>query len=775
MATITSSKKTAPMSVRARLTDALVPGHGPRHGALLGTLGAFALFAVVRLVYLPSGFGPLFDAALVIGSTVIVGGALVIIVALLLTAMRRLPRVIAGSVVGAAALMTIGSFHAPSISLVASAASLCVAAMLLGATIGAIKSDRFRDFTRANKALTLLVLVVAGAYSIGFVSTLARDGDVSNISSWRPQTSAMPAHLSVTNPGATGPYRVKTLFYGPGTDIRRPEYSSTVGIRTRTVDASAFFKGFSGWRRWVRGRFWGFDVDKLPLNARVWYPDGPGPFPLALIAHGNHRMNDFSDPGYQYLGELLASRGFILASVDQNFLNGTAGFREPTAAELPRAQEHAVRGWLLLEHLRLWHEWNQDPGSTFFGKVDVGRIALMGHSRGGEAAATAAMFNRMNYYPEDATIRFDYDYAIKSIVAIAPSDRQYDPAGQPRWIEDVSYLTLQGAHDADLSSFAGSRQADRVRFTGPGPSFTAEIWAYRANHGQFNTAWGRADFPPPLGWFLNVASLMPGDEQRRISKTYIAAFLETTLNGQRQYLPLFKDWRTGRHWLPETIYVNRYRDASYVPLATFQEDANLSSTTAKGGTITGENLTLWREGRIPTRRGDRNSNGLFLGWRRLQGRTPPVYTISLPRDSAQVWHLNNQSTVELSIAVLDQDAPFPSGAARERQRAASHREAPDFTIELIASDGRAVEAPVQRFADIPPPLKETFTKFDFVEGDRYGRDWEPVFQTIRAPLAAFTATGGPTFDPQKLVAIRLKFDRTATSVVCISGIGFGSD
>ena len=33
-----------------------------------------------------------------------------------------------------------------------------------------------------------------------------------------------------------------------------------------------------------RKDFWGFDLKKAPINARVWYPDGPGPFPLALIA-----------------------------------------------------------------------------------------------------------------------------------------------------------------------------------------------------------------------------------------------------------------------------------------------------------------------------------------------------------------------------------------------------------------------------------------------------------------------------------------------------------
>ena len=40
----------------------------------------------------------------------------------------------------------------------------------------------------------------------------------------------------------------------------------------------------------------------LGVNARVWYPDGPGPFPLALIVHGNHKMAEFSDPGYAISG-----------------------------------------------------------------------------------------------------------------------------------------------------------------------------------------------------------------------------------------------------------------------------------------------------------------------------------------------------------------------------------------------------------------------------------------------------------------------------------------
>ena len=129
-------------------------------------------------------------------------------------------------------------------------------------------------------------------------------------------------------------------------------------------------------------------------------------------------------------------------------------------------------------------------------------------------------------------------------------------------------------------------------------AFNAKLIAdFRANHGQFNTVWGRTDTESPLSWLLNLKPLMLGEEQRRISKTYIAAFLEATLRDRREYLPLFQDWRAARLWLPDTLYVNRYQDASYVPLAIFDEDADVTTTTAPGGHMAGENLSIWREGR----------------------------------------------------------------------------------------------------------------------------------------------------------------------------------
>ena len=745
---------------------AIRPGPEARRGAAWGTLAAAAACVVIAGLYLRTGFGYAFDFAFAAVVAAILIPLVALAVALLLTIARKLPRMATGMIVGSCSIVML-VWSPPQLGVVMAIAAGLIEGFL-GASIATFLVGHFAQAARSKKIVTVLLCVLAVAGNIYIVWLLAHEGSMEKITAWKPAANTMPARLTVPNPSENGPHAVQRLFYAAGTDIRRPEYGASVAIKTRTVDASDFFKDFKGWKHWARKKYWGFDAEKLPLNARVWYPDGPGPFPVVLIVHGNHDMVEFSDPGYAYLGELLASRGFILASVDENFLNSGL-FHDP-----PKQQ--AVRGWLLLEHLKLWREWNRKAGNPFFGKVDMARIALMGHSRGGEAAATAALFNHMKYCPEDANIRFDYGFAIQAVVAIAPADGQYKPAGQHRWIEDVSYLTLQGAHDADVSSFMGSRQWDHVRYTKPGPWFKAEIYAYRANHGQFNTVWGRTDAGEPLSWLLNLKPLMPGDEQRRISKTYIAAFLEATLNGRHEYLPVFQDWRVARAWLPDTVYVNRYQDASYVALASFAEDADITTATAPGGLITGENLSVWHEGRIPWRDGDRDYNGVFLGWNRAKGAPAAAYAIRLPEGAAAKWQLGSTSTFDLSLAALDENAPLPGKKKDEKESDKSkekERESPDFTVELVTADGAVATAPVSRFAAVPPPLKEKFTKLDPIESFAYEKDWEPVLQTVRIPLTAFQTAGGRPLDPQKLTTVRLKFDRTAMSVICISSVGFG--
>jgi dienelactone hydrolase len=757
---------------------AIRPGLEARRGAVWGTLAAAAVCVIVGGLYLQTGFGYIFDFAFCILFAAVFIPLVALLVVLLLSIFRKLPRYATGVIVGSC--MVVMMLWGPPQLGVFMAILMGLATGMLGATIATFFWGNFGQAALSKKIIVALLFLLALAGNVFFVWLFAHAGSMDKLITWKPAADSMPAKLAAPDPSAPGPFRVLKLFYGVGNDIRRTEYGSSVAIKTRTVDSSDFFKDFEGWKRWSRKKYWGFDVDKLPLNACVWYPDGPGPFPLALMVHGNHNMADFSDPGYAYLGELLASRGIIFASIDENFLNSGL-FHDP-----PKQQ--AVRGWMLLEHLKLWKRWNQTNGNPFHGKVDMSRIAVMGHSRGGEAAATAAAFNRMKYAPEDANIKFDYNFSIKAVVAIAPADGQYKPAGQPRWIEDVSYLTLQGAHDMDVSSFDGSRQWDHVRYTQPGPWFKAEIYAYRANHGQFNTSWGRDDAGKPLGWLLNLKPLMAGDEQRRISKTYISAFLEATLKDHREYLPLFEDWRVARAWLPDTLYFNRYQDASYVALAAFDEDADLTTTTAPGGHIEGENLSIWNEDKIPWRDGDRGYNAVFLGWNRAKDAPAASYAITLPAGAAATWHLGPSSTLELSVAPLDEDVSLPGKKKdedkdqkkaeekkkKEDKSKKKERESPDFTVELVTTDGVTASAPVSRFVAIPPPFKEKFTKLGVLDDAAYHQDWEAVFQSVRVPLSAFqSADNSRRFDAAKLSIVRLKFDRTPMYKICISAIGFG--
>ncbi|MGH9201580.1 MAG: alpha/beta hydrolase family protein, partial [Vicinamibacterales bacterium] len=377
--------------------------------------------------------------------------------------------------------------------------------------------------------------------------------------------------LNAPSPAERGQYRVRHLYYGSGTDIRRPYFKDSISIKTATVDGSKL----ASTEDKTRKKYWGFGFDKMPLNARVWYPEGDGPFPLVLIVHGNHNMKEFSDPGYGYLGELLASRGFIMASIDENFLNGNT------------RSENDARGWMLLKHLEAWRAFNDSSGRPFYRKVDMARIALMGHSRGGEAVAVAGAFNKLPYYPDDAKLEFEFNFGIRSLVAIAPIDGQYRPTGRPTPVENVSYLVIHGSHDGDVSAFSGLAQWQRIKFSDSKPRFKSAIWMYRANHGQWNTVWNNKDNGQRSERWLNLDQLVSAEEQRQFGKVIMTAFLEATLRDRAEYLPIFRDHRVIGAWLPKTMYATRFEENGMRALARFQEDVDVTSGSIAGVTLKG--------------------------------------------------------------------------------------------------------------------------------------------------------------------------------------------
>lgn len=632
--------------------------------------------------------------------------------------------------------------------------------------------------------------------------------------------------IAAPNPADRGPHTVKSLFYGSGTDKQRAEFRTGVTIKTKTVDVSPFVS-ITGDAIKQRKDFWGFDLKKAPINGRVWYPDGPGPFALALVVHGNHNYREFSDPGYEYLGDLLASRGIITVSVDENFINGLSA-------------ENDGRAWLLLKHLEVWKTFNETADGPFFNRVDMNNIAVMGHSRGGEAAATAAAFNRLKYYPDDFKQEFKFNFGIKSVVAIAPVDGQYKPSSVFTPLENVNYLIIHGSHDGDVSTAVGARQYERLQFTDGAPWFKSMIFMYRANHGQWNTVWQNKDNGPRSGRSLDLRTLIDGEAQRQMAKVVISGFLEATLHQKREYVPMFRDHRTAGAWLPKTLYTTKFQENGFKTLASFDRDVDLTTGSVPGVVLAGEHLSAWKEEAVPFRgRGgdNQNHNAVTLGWHnrfsadektkdaavaaniravadaRRSGKpvtwtdakgepAPPAsFTVSVPDSVRGSWGVSDRSAVYLSLAAtntkpgaraLPKDPnkkeedetkkPEPKKPAVKAPPKPKEPKRPkeepdqtpiDLTVELVDIAGHAVRLPLSRFGIARRPLDSKIYRRAGRDTQRFSSTYELIPQTFVMPLADFARTS-PEFDPRQLATIRLVFDRTEAGTIVLEHVGLST-
>ncbi|MBN3581569.1 hypothetical protein JYB64_04170 [Algoriphagus aestuarii] len=681
---------------------------------------------------------------------------------------------------------------------------------LFGAGIAMFWKGHFKSLSNPKKVVSILGFGI-GIAGIGFLIYFGsiRGLEIDEQINAAKLTQDKVSKIEAPSPSATGNFQITTFTYGSGKDIRREEFAEGVTYQTESVDGRAFIDNWEKFSGWWREKYWGFDEKELPLNARVWMPEGTGPFPLVLVVHGNHPMQDFSDPGYDYLGEFLASKGMILASVDENFINGSW-----TDLFGRLEKENDARGWLLLEHLRVWDEWNKNESHPLFGKVDMDKIALMGHSRGGEAVGHAAMLNALEYYPDDASVKLGYHFNIKGIVAIAPVDGQYKPGGSGTKFENVNYLSLHGAQDADVTSFAGAAQYERIKFTDSTYHFKSLIYISGANHGQFNTSWGDNDILATFKGVLNREQLMPASEQEEIAKVYIGAFLEASLNNKEEYLPLFLDPRKGKDWLPESIYLSQFEDSNTKVWANFDEDFELTTITT-GGKADADNLTVWREAEIDMEYGKKGTRAVYLGWNYEKlnegidtlwkdGAKPSIpdsvlasYTITLDSMS---FRPDSTSILTFSLAESTESSDPKSGGKWKNENDSNEEEVNeekeneaeigesnetkeddkkdndqgkipdpplDFKIILVDESGEEIKFLLSDFSHLQRQIKSRVLKIDFLDNKDHS---ENIFQTYIFDLEQLRS-GNPNFSPSLLKEIKFEFDQNESGVVIMDQLG----
>jgi hypothetical protein len=369
---------------------------------------------------------------------------------------------------------------------------------------------------------------------------------------------------SPTDPTLPGPFAFDTLIY------------ASTGNNYAAVPALAQYKiydtpaptyvNLSPFGNLGAGAPWNFPITSVPLNGHVCVPRGRGPFPLAVFVHGNHGPLENSTPGYLYLCALLASHGIVAATIDANFLNG-GNFGENDA----RAIVH-------LEHLKQFRTWNNTATHPLHGRIDLTRILIVGHSRGGEGVGHASFFNRLAsiqpdlfspLVPLDGSAGFGpYRFGLTAALAIAPTDGQYQPLSGRTVVPD-NYFVMHGSRDGDVSNFGGYNTFNRahpVDLANPTLSdgkCKGLLYVYAANHNQFNSVWG-SETPP--------ATTMPRALQEQVAKVFIGVVAQALLLDRDEYGDALRDHAAAAAWHPPAVdLVSQYQDPERVFIQHEQE------------------------------------------------------------------------------------------------------------------------------------------------------------------------------------------------------------
>ncbi|HEV1993520.1 MAG TPA: hypothetical protein VGR03_04240 [Candidatus Acidoferrum sp.] len=220
--------------------------------------------------------------------------------------------------------------------------------------------------------------------------------------------------------------------------------------------------------------------------------------------------------GYMHLLDALASHGIIAVSIDAYDLTG------------PVPGWIVERGTLILKHLELWSHMNNPQtfmtypdffNGRFANHVDLTKISVSGHSRGGEASVAAYMLNNF--------------FTIGSVSSIAPVDF----TGYV--LPDVPYFVIIPAADGDVFSLNGVPIYDRAGsgLQPPDATLKSGIDVYGASHNFFNTVWA-ADFDDNTD--PNRPDYIPAAEQQKIGEAYLAAFARIHLNNEVVYMDMMR-------------------------------------------------------------------------------------------------------------------------------------------------------------------------------------------------------------------------------------------
>jgi hypothetical protein len=236
------------------------------------------------------------------------------------------------------------------------------------------------------------------------------------------------------------------------------------------------------------------------LAGELTFPVGArGGRPVVVILHGAHQSCElpgaflptqdwpcrpsFADvesfTGYRYVARILASHGFVVLSIDGNPVAPADGgvLTFPDGAPLTPRTYMDMRAKIVDLQLRRLARADRgeqgedvDFGRPLGGRVDLSRVGLVGHSRGGEGVVWASLLPGPR------------PYRIRAIGSLAPVDFFR------RLLPDVPFALVLPACDGDVFDLQGGYYYDDVRDR-PRSSPLWQAVVLGGNHNFFNAVW----------------------------------------------------------------------------------------------------------------------------------------------------------------------------------------------------------------------------------------------------------------------------------------------
>ena len=557
------------------------------------------------------------------------------------------------------------------------------------------------------------------------------------------------AFAQVADPGAPGPLAVT-----------REEYN---------FGDTAFQPGF------------GFPAP-VELRASIHYPTNlpGGPYPVILFLHGRHATcfkgntqllqwpcTDVgsapipSFQGYDYVGQVLASHGYVVVSVSANGINAVDN-SDGNLGMTARAE-------LLQKHLDILKTFTTTGGAPFgtkfVGKFDLTRVGTMGHSRGGEGVV-------LHYFLNNEIL--GAPYGIKAVFPLAPVDFF-------RFTLNNAALNVMLPYcDGDVADLQGVHFHDDSRYNvagDTGPKHYELVMG--ANHNFFNTIWspGVSPFPGAVDDWL---TFVPGGhsdshcgssksnqrlteaQQRGVGLAYMAAFFRAYVGGETQFLPLL----TGDAPPPATAQTSNLFVSYHAPanrrldVNRLLNDTNLT-TNNLGGATTQTALSPYElcggEAPQPQRciaeannaqqphttpsagSTARGLSQLKTGWNNLTGN----YRNNIP---AALGNVSGFQAVQFRVSVSFADVRNLGGLAQ------------DFRVVLTDASGASASVRVSDVSNalyFPPGEVLVVPKI--------------VLNTVRVPLSAFSGV-----NLNAVRSVQFTFNERLQGGILISDVAFAS-